>query len=302
MNVARFRAMNTDVSFIAPGNGGSEFEQAVEVARQTFEEVEASLSRFRPDSELCALNRAAGSPFRASPLLLRAVSLAVDAAKATDGIFDPSVLPALEAAGYDRSFEQLTRGAVSVLAPPPVRDYRAIRLDFSTSTIALDVGQRIDLGGIGKGMAVDLALGATANLPDRCINAGGDVAVRGAASAGEGWTIELEDSGDLPGGEAPLSITIADSGVATSTITRRSWKRGASQYHHLIDPRTGLPSTSPFRTVTAVARSCVEADVAAKTALLLGEDGLAFLDSQGMHGFAVRRDGSAAATSHWPWS
>jgi len=300
MRVAHFWAMNTDISLIAPHNAGSEFEQAVDVTRATFERVEACLSRFRPESELCALNRASGAPFVASPLLLHAVSLAIEAARATDGIFDPSVLPALETAGYDRSFEQLPSNSVTVLAPPPVRDYRAVLLDPSTSTITLDAGCRIDLGGIGKGLAVDLAIEATDVLSHRCINAGGDIAVRGTPEPGSGWTIELEDGGDR--GEAPLSVTISDCALATSTIIRRRWQSGMGECHHLIDPQTGLPSTSPMRTVAAVARSCVEADVAAKTALLLGEDGLAFLDAHGLHGLAVRRDGSAIGTPHWPWS
>jgi thiamine biosynthesis lipoprotein len=179
----------------------------------------------------------------------------------------------------------------------PAPDYRAIRLDLAASTIALDAAQRIDLGGIGKGLAVDMAIAATDFLPDRCVNAGGDIAVRGEPHPGEGWTIELEDAGD----RAPLTVTIRDAALATSTITRRRWTARDGERHHLIDPRTGRPSTSPLRTVTAVARSCVEADVAAKTALLLGEDGLDFLDRRGLHGFAVRRDGTTVGTARWPW-
>jgi len=90
--------------------------------------------------------------------------------------------------------------------------------------------------------------------------------------------------------------------LATSSITKRRWTAGDGEHHHLIDPRTGTPSESPFRTVTVVAHSCVEADVAAKTALLMGTEGLAFLERHGLHGFAVRRDGTVTDTSQWPWT
>ncbi|GAC1515010.1 MAG: FAD:protein FMN transferase [Chloroflexota bacterium] len=297
MNVARFRAMNTDISLLAAGADSALFARAEELTRQIFERVEQCLSRFRPDSELCALNRAAGTPFVASSLLLHAVSLALDAARATKGIFDPSVLPALEAAGYDRSFEQVVSRSGSVLVPPALTDYRTIRVDRSRSTITLDTEQRIDLGGIGKGFAIDLALDATSFLSNRCLNAGGDIAVRGTPTGEGGWTIDLEDTGDTGG---PMSIRISDSALATSTVSRRCWTRGSNQYHHVIDPRTRMPSTSPVRSMTVVAGSCVEADVAAKTALIMGGDGLDFIHRRGMHALAVQRDGTVLRTPHWP--
>lgn len=294
-----FRAMNTDIVLLSP-EGGRAYERAGDAVRCVFTEVERCLSRFRPDSELSVLNRSEGRSFHASPLLFRAVSLAVKAAEETNGLFDPTILSTLEAAGYDRSFELI--GAVAQISITATSgkgssaDYRSIRCDASSSTIQLGVGQRIDLGGIGKGLAVDLALAATEELPSRCINAGGDLAVRGASEGATGWTIALEDGGHA----APLSVQVTDAALATSTTLKRRWMAGDEVCHHLIDPRTGRPSTSSLRTVTVVAATCVQADIAAKTALLLGEDGIAFLAERGMHGFAVRTDSSATATSGWP--
>lgn len=297
-----FRAMNTDILVLSPDQG-RENKRAVDTVQRIFAEVEQCLSRFRPDSELSGLNRSNGKPFHASPLLFQAVSLALSAAEATSGLFDPTILSALEAAGYDRSFE---RGPRPGTARQPRRranhrlrqrpDYRSISLDAATSTIRLTAGLRLDLGGIGKGLAVDLALAATEELPNRCINAGGDLAARGSPESDEGWTVALEDGGQA----APVSVQLRDVALATSTTLKRRWITGGEGHHHLIDPRTGHSSTSPLRSVSVVATTCVQADVAAKTALLLGADALAFLVERGLHGFAIRQDGSTIRTPHWP--
>jgi len=297
---SRFRAMNTDVTLLGRAND-SGFKRAFAAVRRTFSEVETSLSRFRDDSELVALNQAHGQPFMASSLLFHAVSLAIAAAEATDGIFDPTVLPALERAGYDRSFE-LILGSNRVDRPIAeavgLPDYRTVHCNPDTRTIQLGIGQRIDLGGIGKGLAVDLAMEETAFLGGRCIVAGGDIAARGRSGSEDGWTIALEDAGDAQ----QHSVLVRDAAVATSSTSVRHWRLGDNEQHHLIDTRTGQPSSSPYRSVTVVAATCVQADVAAKTALLLGEPGIEFLNLQSIHGFAVRHDSSTASTHWWPQS
>lgn len=295
---SRFRAMSTDVALLAPG-AGSDFERAAAIVRRVFWEVERSLSRFLPDSDLSRLNRSGGTPVQVSPFLYMVVSLALRAASETDGIFDPTVLAALEHAGYDRSFDQVIARGSSPRPTSPAGsqpDYRAIRCDPRTRIIALGCGQRLDLGGIGKGLAVDLALAETSFLRDRCIVAGGDGAARGAAGPDGAWTIAVEDTGH----DGPRSIGLHDAAVATSTTLKRRWRMADQEGHHLIDPRTAQPSASPLRSVTVVAASCVQADVMAKTALLLGEQGLALLESRGLHGLAVRHDGSTVSTRRWP--
>ena len=299
VRTSSFRAMNTDITILAPDDA-PHFEETVETARETFATVENCLSRFRPESELCALNRSNGTPFTASPLLFRVVKLALDAARATGGAFDPTILPALESAGYDRSFEHLparrSSGGVALLEAPAVIDYRSVRLDPVRSTITLRPGSRIDLGGIGKGFAVDLAIERTAATPHRCINAGGDIAVRGTPGSGGGWTIALEDAGERSG----ESVSIVDSALATSTISKRRWISDGQEQHHLIDPGTRRPTEGPFRTVSVVARTCVQADVAAKATLVLGDAGIALLTELGLHGIAICHDETVRTTRDWP--
>jgi len=294
----RFRAMNTNIALLAP-RASHDGDRAGALVRQTFFEVERCLSRFIPDSELSALNRSGGEPFQASSLLFEAVSLAIRAAEDTNGVFDPTVLAALGQVGYDRSFEQIGHAGRPIYPLPEkaIRpDHRAVLCDPGTHRIRLTAGQRIDLGGIGKGLAVDRALAATAFLPDRCIAAGGDIAVRGNAEPDGGWTVALEDSGK----EAGRSIRVRDAAVATSTTLKRRWLVAGREQHHLIDTGTGQPAATSVRSVTVIAESCVQADVAAKTALVLGDTGMAFLERHGVHGFSVHLDGSSASTSQWP--
>jgi thiamine biosynthesis lipoprotein len=116
------------------------------------------------------------------------------------------------------------------------------------------------------------------------VSAGGDVATIVPLVVG------------LPGGD---TITLERGGLATSSVTKRTWRRGGVRQHHLIDPATGLPSASPWRDVTVAAQSCYVADVAAKAALLLGDEGPAWLDRRRLPGRFVDRDGHVTITARW---
>ncbi len=123
-----------------------------------FEVWEDRLSRFRPESELSRLNAAAGMPQPVSGVLWDVVQKSVEAARVTGGLVSPAVAPALEAAGYDRSFEAI--GSVASLpahTPSPTPDWRRLRMDRRARTICLPPGVRLDLGGIAKGWAADRA-------------------------------------------------------------------------------------------------------------------------------------------------
>jgi thiamine biosynthesis lipoprotein len=132
---------------------------------------------------------------------------------------------------------------------------------------------RLDLNGVVKALAVDDALALLHG--DGFVSAGGDVAVRGGAMVA------------LPRGG---SVHIEDGGVATSGTTHRQWVRGGAVQHHLVDPRTGRPAASRWSEVTVVGATCVDADVAAKAAFLLSDDGPDWLDERGLAGRFVTRD------------
>ena len=247
----RFRAMGTDVELLLNAEHGPQAELALDAAEQEVRRLEELLSRFRPDSELSRLN-AGGRLDGAHRDLVQVVELALAARVATGGLFDPTVHDALVAAGYDRTFEDVPGDG------PPAGPARpcAGGVTVEGSTIALEPGTRIDLGGIAKGYAADRACELLATAGPCLVNAGGDIAVGGGA-----WPIGVTDD---------LTLELSAGGLATSGRDRRTWRRGGEGQHHLIDPRTGRPAHSAAARVTVVGKSATQAEVLAKVAFLGG--------------------------------
>ena len=149
------RAMNTDIELVCTGDGA---ERRLERAAKWLDAYEARFSRFKSTSELSALNASTGESFVASPQLYRLVELSLELARRSDGLFDPTILRGLEAAGYDRSFEQipLMRGPEIRRGTAELRrSWRDVELDPRVRAITLPPAVGLDLGGIGKGWAVD---------------------------------------------------------------------------------------------------------------------------------------------------
>jgi thiamine biosynthesis lipoprotein len=273
MSTHRFRAMGCDVVL------GGATPAEVAAIKRLFVTLERSLSRFRPDSDLERLNRSEATTTVVSPLLATALQDALDAARATAGIVDPTTGAALTAAGYDRSYDELEPG--TRLDPVPAGRWREIQL--SGAFVRRPVGLRLDLNGVVKGKAVDDALALIEG--DGFVSAGGDLAARGTLVV------------SIPGGGA---VTLHSSAVATSGITTRNWTHGdGSRSHHLIDPATGAPAEVPWECVTVGAATCLGADVAAKAAFLLGEDGPDWIERQGLQArFASASD--VVYAGGWP--
>jgi len=259
-------------------------------AEAFFREIEAELSRFRPDSGLSRLNAAAGDgPQAVSGTLRTVLGLALAAARDSGGIFDPTVLNLLRSAGYDRSFEILADGGSTGMNASVAFGWQQVELDTAHSTVELPAGVGIDLGGIAKGWAVDRAAEMLGAWSAALVDAGGDIRAS-AAPGGEPWPIAIEDPFDSTRDLGV--IRLAEGAVATSSVGRRRWQRDGQPMHHLIDPRTGEPSCSDLHTVTAVAPTTVEAELAAKIALILGSrEGQAHLEARGLSGLLVGHDG-----------
>ena len=254
-----FDAMGVTVELLVAEDGDRTAE-SIAAAEAEFHRLEQIFSRFRPDSELSRLN--ASGRRRVSPELLEVVDLALSARRRTEGRFDPTVHDALTSAGYDRSFELVPRRACSL----DLREARCggrVEIDHERAMIAIEQGFRLDLGGIAKGYAVDRAGALLAEAGACLVNAGGDLVVHGLLGAGP-WPVAV----DLPG--APLTLAVTCGAIATSGRDHRRWKRGAVEYHHLIDPSTGAPSRSDLLSVTAAADTAAEAEVLAKTLFLAG--------------------------------
>ena len=230
------------------------------------ERLEHAWSRFDPTSELCALNSSPGWTLGVTPRLMTALVAAQQAWSETAGRFDPTVLDALEAAGYDVTFVALPRSGL-LRASGPSAGLGAVVLDPAALTITRPPGLRIDLGGIGKGLAADLVAEGIVDRGARCacVSLGGDVRAAGLPPDGQPWLVPVEDPFDelAVAREVPLT----DGAVVTSTRLLRSWERGGQPQHHLIDPVTGRPAWTGVAAVVVRDRTAARAEAFAKAAL-----------------------------------
>ena len=280
-----FWAMNTIVRTWLYSQTDSEV--LVDVQR-LFNSFEKTLSRFDPQSELSRLNASEQMAFKASPTLLDAVEVALWAAEVTGGLYDPTILKALERVGYDRSFEQLAdtaplspssnRATGKAKARPKLRPYtfRDVQLNRPRREIYKPVGVRLDLGGMGKGWTVDRAADRLQGLGPFLVNAGGDIFAYQSPPGQKGWEIDLIHP--LKPEQFMARVQLHHRALATSTLAKRRWQQAGQIKHHLIDPRTGEPADTDAISVTVVAHRTVIAEVIAKVVLILGvEQGLAYL-------------------------
>lgn len=276
-----FKSMGTVVRLIAaPESDPGTVRRAEAVIKRVFTREDARFSRFRPDSELCRVNANAGRWVHVTKPFAELTEAALRAARQTDGLFDPTVLPALVAAGYDRDFKEVVaRGdredeALAALR----RDFAALMLKQTTACgawrevqirgtqLRLPEGAALDFGGIAKGWTVDRVARWLTRLPWAIVDAGGDLRIVG--NPPDGWVeIGVEDPQDRDA-EA-LRLRLRSGALATTSVTIRAWGDGQ---HHIIDPRTSLPAMTSVVQATVWRRTCAEAEIWSKAALLRGPD------------------------------
>lgn len=276
MESRSFRAMGTTITLYGPdstgaGSGRSRpFDEALGSVRDIFEAEERRFSRFLASSELSQVNEGAGSPTRVSDGFAEVLALALDAFDRTDGLFDPAILRSLENAGYDRDFDDVTFDDVPEAGSTPRPASEAARtprvsesVTLHGNTVSLAPGAGLDFGGIAKGWTADLAADAAASvLGWAMVDAGGDMKL---SPGGDGIIVAIEDPQLTD--QALTHLTLEAGAVATSSTLRRRW--GAHR-HHIIDPRTAIPSHTGVIQATAWGATCAEAEVNAKWALLAG--------------------------------
>jgi thiamine biosynthesis lipoprotein len=270
----------------------------MEIARAEVRALDEACSRFRDDSDLAAVNRAAGTDVTVGPLLLAVVEAAVRTAAATEGLVDPTVGPALGALGYDRDFRLVPGVTPRTLRLIPAAGWRCVRVDRRRATIRIPSGAELDLGAVAKAFSADrIAARIHASTgANALVSLGGDISVAGAPPGG--WAVTVTDDHRRDGyGQV---VGIADGGLATSSTTVRRWSAGGRELHHIVDPASGLPAAERWRTVSVAAATCVEANAAATAAIVMGERAAAWLDGMGLAARLVRPDGSVASTSGWP--
>jgi thiamine biosynthesis lipoprotein len=278
-----FEAMGTWVRVLVGARTRAELPPPGEAAafvRKLIHRFDATLSRFRPDSELSRLNGSPQRSFRASPLLRRLVAAGVDAAELSGGLVDPTLLGAIERAGYrssrSRAAEPLLEEALAVAPPrrPAGPDPRARWRGFEVSerdrSVRRRPGLRFDSGGIGKGLAADLAFEQLRGYERFLVDCGGDIRVGGPGAALDPYEVLVAHPLD---GSLHRRARVASGAVATSGLDGRIWRQGEGYSHHLLDPSTGRPAWTGVISATALGPSAVVAETLAKTALLSGAAG-----------------------------
>lgn len=277
MKIYNFSAMNTNIQLGIERSkrSGDELLQQVQ---HIFKMVENACSRFLPDSELSRLNEQVGQEVALSPLLFSILQQAAQCYRETNGLFQPGVLAALEQEGYRQSIEQICGQEIKTPVSAPIAVATKLPYVLDDKNITIVAEEKLDLGGIAKGWAVDYTAALLQDNADGFINAGGDLRIFGKLT--NGLTVGIEHP-YIPG-ESMSSLSLSSGALATSSTAKRRWKSNGEWKHHLIDPRTGTSVNSRIITVTVTAPTAVQADVWAKTVLLLGEEqGGAWIEQKG---------------------
>jgi len=295
-----FDAMGSHVRLLIgePGPGTAPAAKAAEAARRFVTEFDATLSRFKPESELSKLNADPRGRVPASELLRTAVRAGLVAAEGSGGLVDPTLVGEIESAGYVESRAGMA-GAPLAEALPEARarrpagpnaaaNWRRFAVDDAAGTVSRPPGVRFDTGGTGKGLAADLIASRLRGYSRFVVDCGGDIRIGGTDALVHPYEVFVEHPLN---GERAFVIKLGGGAVATSGLNVRIWRDASGRFaHHLLDPATGEPAWTGLIGATALGDTAVEAETLAKAALLSGpEGGRAVLAERG--GLLVHDDG-----------
>jgi thiamine biosynthesis lipoprotein len=265
------------------------------------ERLEQCWSRFRRDSELARLNAGAGAWTDVSASMLLVLTCAADLHRITAGRFDPTILDALERAGYDRTFEAVPANIRD--APDRRRNghrvpgFARVEIDEERSRVRLRAGARLDLGGLGKGLAADLIARGLVDRGARSalVSLGGDLRAGGEPPPDGAWQIPVLDPFD--DGRVAFRFPLVDGAIVTSTTRIRRWTRARRDYHHIVDPATGDSARTTVVAVVAAARDAWWAEGIAKSVIIGGATvGMSLARDAGVRAWLFLADGDALET------
>jgi thiamine biosynthesis lipoprotein len=314
-----FKVFGTTATLLL--TGAAAMAAARELADAELAAVDLACSRFRADSELTRVNNAGGETTAISPLLATLIGEALRAARLTAGDVDPTCGTALAALGYDRDFDEVrsratktTRGKTAATASTAgattagldapagrVPGWRKVELITEPPQVTLTGGAQLDLGATAKAWAADRCAEVIAAQLDCAVlvSLGGDIAVAGEPPAG-GWRVRVTDD-HAAGPDAPgQTVAINAGGLATSSTTVRAWESHGRKLHHIIDPATGKPARSIWRTVSVAAGRALDANIVSTACIVRGASAVAWLTEMDLPARLVREDGSVVTTAGWP--
>lgn len=266
-------------------------------ALDLLDRLESLWSRFVETSDITRINAADGAPVRVASETVTLIQTMQAAAQLTQGRYDPTVLPILVADGYATS--RIDPDSTTILGPGALHSGAVdqVQVDAVRSTVSSPAGTALDAGGIGKGLAADMAMALLlrSGAGGALVSIGGDLAAGGDAPEPEGWRIDVESSDP---GSAPLCRAMVDGGgVATSSTRSLRWSHNGRSHHHVIDPFTGAQSGTDLSTVTVFAATAWRAEAFATAAILAGSKSVIdFLHSHELSGIGTTDDGTTLRT------
>lgn len=267
-------AMDTVMNLTVYGENAAAALESAEKELHTLDE--AVLSRTAEGSELYALNTSNGETVEcgADDILPALIETALAISEATDGAFDPTLAPVLDAWGFTKDLRRVpSADELAALLAHTGRDKVALEETADGYSVALSDGAQLDLGGIAKGYAADLlrAQLEKEGVTSATLDLGGDVFVMGKKSDGSDWRIAVKGPGDT---ESYLGIVSAsDAFIVTSGVYERYFEENGVRYHHILDPKTGSPAESGLVSVTVMCKNGAWADALSTACFVLGADG-----------------------------
>ena len=276
---------------------GTLLQDATALVQEYLWQVELASSRFRSDSEIARLAPDANDEVQVSDVLADLLAEALRAARRSNGRVDPTVGTAMRRIGYDRDIELVLRDGAPVSAViRPVPGWE--RVTLAGNRLRIPRGVELDLGATAKAVAADrcAALVSGSLRTGVLVSLGGDIATAGPAPA-TGWQVLVQDRPEDPSVQVTLESGDA---MATSSSVSRAWSRGDRRLHHIVDPATGLPAPTPWRSVTVAARSCAEANTVSTACLVMGAAATDWVAGLGLPARLLKHDGQVVTVNAWP--
>lgn len=278
------KAMGTQVTVVAfttPALDEARARAAIDKAIREIVRLEDLMTTWRP-SEMSTLNQKAGEWVDVSPATFDVMERSVWAGKTSKGTFDVTFASMGELWKFGDAAEDDPKlpSAALVSQRKKAIDYRRIELDAAKSRVKIGPGQKVDLGGIAKGYAVDAAARVlkSEGLGAFLVQAGGDLYGAGRKPDGSPWVSGIRDPRG-PESSFFATIELTDRAFSTAGDYARSFVRDGKRYHHIIDPRTGWPATAS-RSVTIWAPDAFTADAIDDAVFILGpKEGLELVES-----------------------
>ncbi len=272
----RFTAMGTDGRLLVLAPTSSSAHKAMDAALGQIQMVERRMSPYRADSDVSRLNRGGHpGPVKLSKPTREVLRRAAEVSRMTDGAFDVTCAPLTELWRRAESTGRMP-GAESVRQALAAVGWQKLRLTDGGAALARP-GMKVDLGGIAKGYALDLAAEALreAGLEAGLVDIGGDLRLLGRPADGRRWLVQVRP----PRGEEPLMLRLGGCAVATSGDYARGFRVGSRWFSHIVHPRTGRPAGAAA-SVTVVAPEGAAADaLATALSVMSPEEGIELANS-----------------------